>query len=120
MRTFLNLILVSNVLGFTVNQNILSLTKQEWSKEASIHNFEIIKYLYPGQVENDKLNIKERQHMVDEHPIYNFIHTYYRFPVSKLIPYSPGLEGKRTMIVLLFIRKTKSYLFLKKSSWKEL
>ena len=75
------------------HNKISSLTRDKWIHEAADHSYEIIEYLYPGQKDSSSLSLKTRQHMVDEHPVYNFIHTYYRFPVSKLIPYSPGIGG---------------------------
>ena len=55
-----------------------------------MHQKEMLALLYP-QAASAKDSLKMRQHAVDSHPVYNFIHTYYRFPVSKLLAYSPGI-----------------------------
>lgn len=61
-----------------------------WRRQALSHQSAMLSLLYP-QTSNEE-SIKQRQHKVDSHPIYNFIHTYYRFPVSKVLAFSPGIE----------------------------
>ena len=36
-------------------------------------------------------NMKVRVHQVRQHPIYNFLHTYYRYSTKSIKKYSPGL-----------------------------
>lgn len=57
-----------------------------WKEEASIHREEMLSKLYPpGNV------LKTRQHATKEHPIYNFLHRYYRYSVNDVLKYSPGI-----------------------------
>lgn len=61
-----------------------------FSKESALrHREEMVNLLYPvGKSGN---SLKERQHLVHNHPIYNFLHTYYRYSTDSLLKYSPGL-----------------------------
>ena len=70
-----------------------ALTRVEWATAAHEHRRSMEKLLYPSSVGT----LKERRHQVSEHPIYNFLHTYYRYSAESLMKYSPGanvrLEG---------------------------
>ena len=58
-----------------------------WEQEALTHRKELDGMLYPpGEC------LKTRQHMVKTHPIYNFLHTYYRYSSKNLRYYSPGID----------------------------
>jgi len=63
--------------------------EQDWRAAAVSHREKMISILYP---ESPSGTNKERQHLVHDHPIYNFLHTYYRYPVSKILSYSPGVD----------------------------
>lgn len=58
-----------------------------WKTEATDHIQIMDDLLYPP---GDSL--KARTHLVKQHPIYNFIHTYYRYSTQNVKKYSPGLE----------------------------
>ena len=58
-----------------------------WEQEALIHVKALDGMLYPpGEC------LKTRQHLVKTHPIYNFLHTYYRYSAKNLRFYSPGID----------------------------
>ena len=65
------------------------LPRLEWKVESESHINSMNNLLYP-QHKNDN-NIKSRSHAVSEHPIYNFLHNYYRYSVLELKLYSPGI-----------------------------
>ena len=71
----------------------VKLRSESWRTLSVNHHFDVLNSIYPdyGDV---NLNFKKRQHLTDSDPIYNFLHTYYNFPVSKLATYSPGLDGR--------------------------
>ena len=56
--------------------------------QAALHANELDQLLYPPGTEN----LKTRLHMIKSHPIYNFLHTYYRYSAKNLKFYSPGLD----------------------------
>ena len=61
-------------------------TALDWKTEAVNHVRLMDDLLYPpGE------NIKTRTHLVKQHPIYNFLHTYYRYSTKSIKRYSPGL-----------------------------
>lgn len=61
-------------------------TALDWRTEAVNHVRIMDDLLYPpGE------NIKARTHLVKQHPIYNFLHTYYRYSTKSIKRYSPGL-----------------------------
>jgi hypothetical protein len=64
--------------------------EQDWRALASNHAAEMVDMLYPKSIDHDA-SAKQRLHLVKNHPIYNFLHTYYRYPVSKVTAYSPGI-----------------------------
>ena len=68
----------------------LSLDATIWRAEAATHRREMLSLLYPPPSHHGE-DLKSRRHAVDSHPIFNFIHTYYRYSISKVLAYSPGL-----------------------------
>jgi hypothetical protein len=68
-----------------------SLSRHEWTELAQQHRSSMERLLYPDEgVCRSMLTLKERRHAVDKHPIYNFLHTYYRYSAESLMKYSPG------------------------------
>eukprot|EP01041_Mallomonas_annulata_P005090 gene5090-10186_t len=61
--------------------------QSDWHSAATDHRQIITDLLYPS---ND-LPEKQRHHLIATHPIYNFMHRYYRFSANDLKKYSPGL-----------------------------
>lgn len=59
----------------------------DWVLEASQHREKLVKKLFPPGH-----SLKVQRHAVREHPIYNFLHRYYRYSTSDLLAYSPGLN----------------------------
>lgn len=80
-----------------------SIKKEEWLNAALSHKDALDDLLYPrfGRKKGTKLNtdtsLKTRMHAVKQNPIYNFLHTYYRYSTLELQKWSPGrdclLEG---------------------------
>ena len=62
------------------------ITASKWKADAANHINVMDDLLYPP---GDSL--KARTHLVKQHPIYNFLHTYYRYSTSNVKKYSPGL-----------------------------
>ena len=57
-----------------------------WKSDAANHIKIMDDLLYPpGE------SLKARTHLVNQHPIYNFLHTYYRYSTQNVKKYSPGL-----------------------------
>ena len=80
------------------------LRKEEWEADAQLHATEMENMMYPplesraldGQDPSEQplMNtntLRERRHAVNSHPIYNFLHTYYRYSSEELLLYSPGI-----------------------------
>ena len=63
-------------------------TRSVWLAEAENHVQRMNELLYPGT----KADLKARMHAVREHPVYNFLHTYYRYSAEDLKMFSPGLD----------------------------
>lgn len=82
---------------------VASLKKEDWLPDASAHKEVMNDLLYPkfGRKKNTNIasdnNLKRRMHSVQSDPIYNFLHTYYRYTTVELLQFSPGksifLEG---------------------------
>lgn len=70
-----------------VARSPISLSSSSWKSEAINHIEEMDFLLYPPGV-----SLKARTHLVKQHPIYNFIHTYYRYSTQNVKKYSPGLD----------------------------
>jgi hypothetical protein len=62
-------------------------TALTWKSDANNHIKIMEDLLYPPGI-----NLKARTHLVKEHPIYNFLHTYYRYSMQSIKKYSPGLD----------------------------
>ena len=60
----------------------------QWRDDALHHSAELDRLLYPP----GDGDIKAKQHLVNAHPVYNFLHTYYRYTKAHLRFYSPGLD----------------------------
>ena len=71
------------------------ISETEWRSKAAAHQALMIETLYPISTGDSTTNFKQRQHLVNSHPIYNFLHTYYRYPVSRVLAYSPGSNCKQ-------------------------
>jgi hypothetical protein len=63
-----------------------ALPSLEWVARAERHASELETLLYPPGT-----TVKSRSHSVKMHPIYNFLHTYYRYSTKEITAYSPGL-----------------------------
>jgi hypothetical protein len=61
-------------------------TVTDWKTEAINHIDRMDNLLYPPGG-----TVKSRSHLVKQHPIYNFLHTYYRYSTKNIKKYSPGL-----------------------------
>lgn len=61
-------------------------TVADWKTEAINHINRMDNLLYPPGG-----TVKSRSHLVKQHPIYNFLHTYYRYSTKNIKKYSPGL-----------------------------
>lgn len=61
-------------------------TVADWKSEATNHIDAMDSLLYPPGG-----TVKSRSHLVKQHPIYNFLHTYYRYSTKNIKKYSPGL-----------------------------
>lgn len=79
----------------------------EWIEEASYHANAMDDLLYPkvlrvnSKNKGDQIKFKARTHAVPTHPIYNFLHSYYRYSPQELRLYSPGLGKTLNAIVPL-------------------
>ena len=63
-----------------------------WHSNAVEHSLKMDNLLYPQISSNKYASMKERMHAVSEHPIYNFLHRYYRYSKTELKLYSPGFN----------------------------
>lgn len=68
-----------------------------WEADAREHSFTMNELLYPHE-DVSKSALRERQHQVSSHPIYNFVHTYYRFSAAELKRYSPGVDVELSLV----------------------
>ena len=68
----------------------------EWLSNARNHSSIINDLLYPKLDKNKLGSLKERMHAVSDHPVYNFLHTYYRYSKIDLILFSPGINCVRS------------------------
>jgi len=79
------------------------LTEDEWKHEAQVHASALDNLLYPSltaksrfQPKNSgsirKVETKIRTHLVSDNPIYNFLHSYYKYSTADLKKYSPGIS----------------------------
>jgi hypothetical protein len=74
--------------------------QSQWVEEATYHATAMDDLLYPKALRtttskngnsNGEIKFKARTHAVPTHPIYNFLHSYYRYSPQELRLYSPGL-----------------------------
>lgn len=98
-----------------------SLSKPEWVAAAVHHRQELETLLYPPQdcivwerresaaqipacdvkappptvlrTKNVRVGNKDVSRSIDTHPVYNFLHVYYRYSASSLMKYSPGIQA---------------------------
>jgi hypothetical protein len=77
----------SSIKVSAVARSPISLSSSSWKSGAIDHIEEMDFLLYPPGV-----SLKARTHLVKQHPIYNFIHTYYRYSTQNVKKYSPGLD----------------------------
>lgn len=77
------------------------LREADWRREAALHSVAIDTLLYPSPSAKSKFQPKKKQalnkpsvktHLVSDNPIYNFLHSYYKYSTSDLKRYSPGLS----------------------------
>ena len=69
------------------------LRESKWREEADLHRREMLEMLYPPSPHPQLSKItsqRHREHLVASHPVYNFLHTYYRYSVNRLLSFSPG------------------------------
>lgn len=64
-----------------------TLTRESWHEQSINHRVSMENLLYPPA--NGK-SLKERRYEVKFNPIFNFLHTYYRYSSEELMTYSPG------------------------------
>ena len=72
-----------------------------WRAAAAEHLAAMLELLYPPPsslpAKSGGSSLKDRIHAVSKHPVYNFLHVYYRYSVADILCYSPGvgleLEG---------------------------
>lgn len=68
------------------NGIVTEMSISEWKSEALLHSSAMNELLYPpGKTES------ERKHAVWEHPLYNFLHRYYKYSNDEICRYSPGV-----------------------------
>ena len=88
-------LLVSSLLSLPTQSVVKSprvLPARQWLDDARLHSIHLDQLLYPPAGDGGDDDIKARQHLVNAHPIYNFLHTYYRYTKANLRYYSPGLD----------------------------
>jgi len=83
--------LLSSTRAFSVT------TRSVWLAEAENHVRRMNDLLYPSldfsiHDIGDKAGLKARMHAVREHPVFNFLHTYYRYSAEDLKMFSPGID----------------------------
>ena len=71
-------------------------SRMEWLSNARNHSSIMNGLLYPKLDKNKLGSLKERMHAVSDHPVYNFLHTYYRYSKIDLILFSPGINCVRS------------------------
>jgi hypothetical protein len=89
----------------------ISVSSSLWKSEAIDHIQDMDFLLYPPGK-----SLKERTHLVKQHPIYNFIHTYYRYSTQNVKKYSPGLDIVMKVIDIDDDRSHLNQKYLKSSA----
>lgn len=75
-----------SVASYALSRNGAVQIAVDWSSDAIDHVQIMEGLLYPpGE------SMKVRLHQVRQHPIYNFLHTYYRYSTKSIKKYSPGI-----------------------------
>jgi len=75
----------------TSTMDIRRVSAWQWKKDAQEHVLLMNDMLYPRSNTHDSL--KKRMHAVRANPVYNFLHTYYRYSAEELKLYSEGLNA---------------------------
>lgn len=82
---------VANSFAVTLSQknsDINVIPRLQWIENSQKHVEAINELLFPPGA-----SLKSRMHIVKEHPVYNFLHTYYRYSYVEISKYSPGCEA---------------------------
>ena len=74
-----------------LSQQAAVVPRAVWLGEARRHSEEMNDLLYPLIPGHDQATLKERMHAVRLHPVYNFLHSYYRYSAEELKLFSPGI-----------------------------
>ena len=82
----------AGLVGATRARHQVSVSPTSWKEEAEAHRNLMDDLLFPQIKDGDKSSLKTRMHAVASHPIYNFLHKYYRYSQEELKRYSPGLD----------------------------
>ena len=82
-----------------LHKPLSSVPEQLWRAAAADHRSAMLDLLYPPSSSLPSKNggttgLKDRIHAVSRHPVYNFLHVYYRYSVGDILCYSPGM-GKQ-------------------------
>lgn len=96
LTTTLTAIMMGKIKASTMLQKGISATRSSlWRATSLAHREEMLNILYPvgDRISNSKAALKERQHLVHEHPIFNFLHTYYRYSSESIMKWSPGVAS---------------------------
>jgi len=93
--------LQSTMAGYSNLKENVVLCEEEWRREAAAHSVALDTLLYPSSSAKSRFQPKRKQalnkpsvktHLVSDNPIYNFLHSYYKYSTADLKKYSPGLS----------------------------
>lgn len=93
--------LQSTVASCSNSRESIVLSEEEWRKDAAAHSMALDSLLYPSLSAKSRFQPKRKQalnkpivrtHLVSDNPIYNFLHSYYKYSTSDLKKYSPGMS----------------------------
>lgn len=73
--------------GVVEHKDAIEIPISAWKERASLYRSSMQAILYPPGN-----SIKNRQHASNTHPIYNFLHKYYRYNTEDMLKYSPGMD----------------------------
>ncbi len=65
-----------------------TLSRQEWLSRTHQYQHDLHNLIYPKNLKTGKIT----QHDTHQHPIYNFLHRYYRYSVEYISKYSAGIN----------------------------
>ena len=91
----------STATGFSNLEQSVVLCEEDWRKEAVAHSMALDSLLYPSSSAKSRFQPKRKQalhkpsvktHLVSDNPIYNFLHSYYKYSTADLKKYSPGMS----------------------------